>query len=193
MNNHYVVDKHLDCKINLSEHDAISIDVKRDAKACIFFKTSTGTKSTINVELRENAVCEMFGFFKNKSFDTDIKTIVVHHGKKSKCNQDFRFINKKSNTSFEGKIVIPKHVSGCESHMLNKNILLDNQSDAFSKPELEIHNDDTICTHGCTIGALDEEQLFYLQHRGLSYDEAVEILIQGFTHNRVKRFYNNVE
>ena len=61
MNNHYVVDKHLDCKINLSEHDAISIDVKRDAKACIFFKTSTGTKSTINVELRENAVCEMFG------------------------------------------------------------------------------------------------------------------------------------
>ena len=99
-------------------------------------------------------------------------------------------MNKKSNTSFEGKIIIPKHISGCESHMLNKNILLDNQSDAFSKPELEIFNDDTICTHGCTIGALDEDHLFYLQHRGLSYDEAVEILVQGFTHNRVRRFYD---
>ena len=101
----------------------------------------------------------------------------------------FRFVNKKSNTSFEGKIVIPKDISGCESHMLNKNILLDNQSDAYSKPELEIHNDDTICTHGCTIGALDEEQIFYLQHRGLTYDEAVEILVQGFTQGRVRKFY----
>tara|TARA_B100000686_G_scaffold341747_1_gene419628 strand:- start:211 stop:783 length:573 start_codon:yes stop_codon:yes gene_type:complete len=189
MNNHYVVSDKLDCKINLNEKDAVTINVKENAKACLFFKNSKGTKSTIDVTLQENAICEMFGFFKNKSFDTDIKTTVVHKGKKSKCNQDFRFVNKKSNTSFEGKIVIPKHISGCESHMLNKNILLDNQSDAFSKPELEILNDDTICTHGCTIGALDEEQLFYLQHRGLTYDEAVEVLVESFTHGRVRRFY----
>ena len=73
--------------------------------------------------------------------------------------------------------------------MLNKNILLDNQSDAFSKPELNINNDDTICTHGCTIGALDEDHLFYLQHRGLTYEESIEILVQAFIHKKVKRFF----
>jgi len=45
-----------------------------------------------------------------------------------------------------------------------------NKINAFSKPELNINNEDVICTHGCTIGALDENHLFYLQHRGLTYE-----------------------
>ena len=69
---------------------------------------------------------------------------------------------------------------------MNRNILLDNESDAFSKPELDINNDDVICTHGCTIGTLDDEHLFYLQSRGYTYEKAVEVLVEAFAHNRTQ-------
>ncbi len=61
----------------------------------------------------------------------------------------------------------------------------------IKKSELNINNEDVICTHGCTIGALDENHLFYLQHRGLTYEEAVEVLVQAFSHKRTKRFYTH--
>ena len=185
----YVVDKAFDSKIDVQDDSILNFNIKENASACIFFKNSSGASTEINVTLHENSVCEMFGMFKNKNNDTNVITNVIHNGKKSKCNQDFRFINKKSTSSFEGKITIPKHITGCESHMLNKNILLDDDSNAFSKPELNINNEDVICTHGCTIGALDEDHLFYLQHRGLTYEEAVEVLVQAFSHKRVRKFY----
>ena len=75
--------------------------------------------------------------------------------------------------------------TGAINHLL-ANI---DDSSAFSKPELNINNEDVICTHGCTIGALDEDHLFYLQHRGLTYEEAVEVLVQAFSHKRVRKFY----
>ena len=187
----YVVDKVIDSKINVQDNSTLNFDIKENASACIFFKNSSGVSTKINTTLHENSVCEMFGMFKSKNHDTNVITNVIHNGKKSKCNQDFRFINKKSTSSFEGKITIPKHITGCESHMLNKNILLDDNSNAFSKPELNINNEDVICTHGCTIGAFDENHLFYLQHRGLTYEEAVEVLVQAFSHKRTKRFYTH--
>ena len=61
----------------------------------------------------------------------------------------------------------------------------------IKKSELNINNEDVICTHGCTIGAFDENHLFYLQHRGLTYEEAVEVLVQAFSHKRTKRFYTH--
>ena len=184
----YVVDKAFDSKIDVQDDSILNFNVKENVSACIFFKNSSGVSTEINVTLHENSVCEMFGMFKSKNNDTNVITNVIHNGKKSKCNQDFRFINKKSTSSFEGKITIPKHITGCESYMLNKNILLDDDSNAFSKPELNINNEDVICTHGCTIGALDEDHLFYLQHRGLTYEEATEVLVEGFSHNQKRKF-----
>jgi Fe-S cluster assembly protein SufD len=64
--------------------------------------------------------------------------------------------------------------------MLNKNLLLDDESTAFSKPELDIKNDDTICSHGATTGDLDAEQVFYLRSRGIPEPEAINILVDAF-------------
>ena len=64
--------------------------------------------------------------------------------------------------------------------MLNKNLLLDDESFAFSKPELDIKNDDTICSHGATTGPLDQEQVFYLRSRGIAEPQAIEMLIDAF-------------
>ena len=64
--------------------------------------------------------------------------------------------------------------------MLNKNLLLDDESTAFSKPELDIKNDDTVCSHGATTGDLDPEQVFYLRSRGIPEPEAINILVDAF-------------
>ena len=64
--------------------------------------------------------------------------------------------------------------------MLNKNLLLDDDSTAFSKPELDIKNDDTVCSHGATTGPLDAEQIFYLRSRGIAEPDAVDMLIEAF-------------
>jgi len=188
LENNYIIDKSLETKINIADFNTLNFKIKSNAKACLFFeaKGNQDSDTKINVELDENASCELYGFFKNTKKKTNLITNVIHKGSKSKCNQDFRFVNKRGKSSFEGKITVPKDVVKCESHMLNKNILLDTHSDAFAKPELDINNDDVICTHGCTIGALDEDHMFYLQSRGYTEDEATEILVEAFAHMRTQ-------
>ena len=90
------------------------------------------------------------------------------------------FVNKNSVSSFNGLISVPKHIKNCESHMTNKNLLLDNTSQAFAKPELDIKNSNVICTHSSTTGTLDDDQIFYIQSGGLSYEESVDMLIEAF-------------
>jgi len=166
--------------INLEKDTVLNYTLKPNAVARLFFHDRAGVDVKINVDLEENASCEMYGLFHNEGRDPKVVTTVTHKGKKSKCDQDFRFVNKDCESSFEGKITIPKNVTGCESHMLNKNLLLDDDSFAFSKPELDIKNDDTICSHGATTGPLDQEQVFYLRSRGIPEPEAIEILIEAF-------------
>ena len=148
--------------------------------AKLFFYDRAGVNLKVNISLYENASCEIYGLFHNEGKDSNVITDVIHKGKKSKCDQDFRFVNKNCDSSFAGKITIPKDVTGCESHMLNKNLLLDDESTAFSKPELDIKNDDTVCSHGATTGDLDAEQVFYLRSRGIPEPEAINILVDAF-------------
>jgi Fe-S cluster assembly protein SufD len=166
--------------INLEKDSELNYNLKPNSFARLFFYDRAGVDVKINVNLEENASCEMYGFFKNEGKNPKVITTVTHKGKQSKCDQDFRFVNKECESSFEGKITIPKGVTGCESHMLNKNLLLDDESFAFSKPELDIKNDDTICSHGATTGPLDEQQIFYLQSRGIAEPQAIEMLIEAF-------------
>jgi len=166
--------------VNLKDNAVLNYDIKSNASARLFFCDHEGFDLNINVNLHENATCEMYGFFKSNGKNANVVTTVTHNGKKSKCDQDFRFINKQSNSSFQGKITIPKNITGCESNMLNKNLLLDTDSTAFSKPELDINNDDTVCTHGSTTGPIDKDQIFYLRSRGIDEQSAVDMLIEAF-------------
>ena len=174
-----ITDTHKETII-LEIDSVLNYTLKPYSFARLFFYDRAGVDVKINVELEENASCEMYGFFKNEGRDPKVVTTVTHKGKKSKCDQDFRFVNKECDSSFEGKITIPKGVTGCESHMLNKNLLLDDESFAFSKPELDIKNDDTVCSHGATTGPLDENQVYYLRSRGIPEPQAIEILIEAF-------------
>jgi len=81
---------------------------------------------------------------------------------------------------FNGKVVIHKNASGTDTVQKNDNLLLSDKAEIDAKPELVIDHDDVKAAHGCTVGQLDEKQLFYLKSRGLSDAEARQLLTCAF-------------
>ena len=81
---------------------------------------------------------------------------------------------------FNGKVVVAKDAVKTDARQANHNLLLSRGAEIDSKPELEIHTDDVKCSHGATIGQLDEQQLFYLRSRGLDAESARGLLIAAF-------------
>lgn len=81
---------------------------------------------------------------------------------------------------FNGKIFVRKDSQQIDAFQENRNLLLSENADVFTKPQLEIFADDVKCSHGATIGQLSEEELFYLQSRGLSKKTAMQLLTYGY-------------
>ncbi|MGZ3732597.1 MAG: Fe-S cluster assembly protein SufD, partial [Parachlamydiaceae bacterium] len=85
-----------------------------------------------------------------------------------------------SHSSFEGKIVVRQEAQETNAFQLNNNLLLNEGATAESKPNLEIFADNVKASHGATIGQLEKEELFYMQSRGFSSEEAKQLLVHGF-------------
>jgi Fe-S cluster assembly protein SufD len=92
-----------------------------------------------------------------------------------------------SRSSFEGKIMVRQAAQKTEAFQLNNNILLDDHVHADSKPNLEIFADDVKASHGTTIGQLDPEQLFYMQTRNFSRNEAQTLLVKSFCYEILEK------
>jgi Fe-S cluster assembly protein SufD len=88
---------------------------------------------------------------------------------------------------FNGKIVVRKDAQKTDSKQSNKNLLLSEDAVVNTKPQLEIYADDVKCTHGATIGQVDQEAIFYLRSRGIGLEEARSLLIQAFAKEIVAR------
>jgi Fe-S cluster assembly protein SufD len=88
---------------------------------------------------------------------------------------------------FNGKIIVRKDAQKTDAKQTNKALLLSDGAQINTKPQLEIFADDVRCTHGATVGQLDEESLFYLQARGISRADARSLLIRGFAGDIVNR------
>lgn len=81
---------------------------------------------------------------------------------------------------FNGRIVVREGAQKTDAKQSNKNLLLGDGALVFTRPQLEIHANDVKCTHGATIGRLDEESLFYLRTRGIGKDDAKRVLVRAF-------------
>jgi Fe-S cluster assembly protein SufD len=81
---------------------------------------------------------------------------------------------------FNGKIFVRKDAQKTNAYQSNKNILLSDGASVNTKPQLEIFADDVKCSHGCTVGSLDDEALFYLRSRGIDKDKARSLLLHAF-------------
>ena len=109
----------------------------------------------------------------------------MHHASpNSESHQDYKGIFAENATGvFNGKIIVEKEAQKTNAFQQNNNILIDDKASINTKPQLEIFADDVKCSHGCTIGQLDEDALFYLQTRGIPKKEARGLLTYAFANN----------
>lgn len=106
---------------------------------------------------------------------------VEHKAPNTSSLQHFKgVLHDFSQSSFEGKIKVDSEAQGTRAYQLNNNLLLSRGAIANSKPNLEIFADDVKASHGATVSQPNEEELFYLQTRGLSPDQATEILLSAY-------------
>ena len=89
-------------------------------------------------------------------------------------------IDGEATAVFNGKIFVQQDAQKTNAYQSNKNILLSEGASVNTKPQLEIFADDVKCSHGCTVGRLDEEGLFYLRSRGISESTARSLLVHAF-------------
>ncbi len=114
----------------------------------------------------------------------DHNTLVHHRKPHCESHQDYKGIfAEKSTGVFNGKVLVDKIAQKTDAFQSNNNILIDDQATINSKPQLEIFADDVKCSHGCTIGQLDEEALFYMKTRGIPQKEARALLMYAFANN----------
>ena len=89
-------------------------------------------------------------------------------------------LDGKSKGVFNGKIFVRKDAQKTDAKQTNKTLLLSDEATIDTKPQLEIFADDVKCTHGATVGHLDEEQMFYLRSRGIGEEAARDLLTFAF-------------
>ncbi|MDE0756260.1 MAG: SufD family Fe-S cluster assembly protein, partial [Woeseiaceae bacterium] len=114
----------------------------------------------------------------------DNHTRVEHRVGPAVSHEEYRgILNGRSRCVFNGQAVVFEGADGTDANQANHNLLLSDQAEIDTKPELEIYADDVKCSHGATVGQLDETALFYLRSRGLDTTEARRLLTQAFAAN----------
>ena len=117
----------------------------------------------------------------------DQHTEHIHHSGNTYSDLDFKVALKdKARSIYTGQIRIDQEARNCEAYQENRNLLLSEKTRADTIPELEILNDEVSCSHGATIGPVDEEMLYYLAARGIPRDEAVRMIVTGFVEPTLK-------
>ena len=117
----------------------------------------------------------------DKNQHVDNRTIVDH--KEGHCNSSelYKYILDEQSTGvFAGKMLIRPDAQQTVSLQTNRNLCLTNDAHIYAQPQLEIYADDVKCSHGSTVGQLDENALFYMQQRGIPADEARHLLMYAF-------------
>jgi Fe-S cluster assembly protein SufD len=130
----------------------------------------------------KHAECSLNGLYiLNGTQHADNHLYVTHKASHTKSNQFYKgIINSQGHGVFNGAVKVEGNLTQIVSTQMNNNLLLSNKAEIDTKPQLEIYSDDIICSHGATIGELDEEALFYLQSRGIPLEEAKQLLILAF-------------
>jgi Fe-S cluster assembly protein SufD len=114
----------------------------------------------------------------------DHNTLVHHIEPNCESHQDYKGIFNDSSTGvFNGKVLVNKEAQKTNAFQSNNNILTSDKATINTKPQLEIFADDVKCSHGCTIGQLDESALFYMKQRGIPEKEAKALLMYAFSNN----------
>jgi Fe-S cluster assembly protein SufD len=130
----------------------------------------------------EGSSCLLNGLYLGRGTQhLDHHTVIDHAKPHAESHEYFNgVLDERSRGVFNGRIVVRPGAQRTDSKQTNNNLLLSEEARADSQPQLEIYADDVRCTHGATLGPIDEKALFYLKSRGLGAEEARAMLTYGF-------------
>lgn len=132
--------------------------------------------------LGPKAACHMNGAqLAGEGQHADTTTFLDHAAPDCASRQTYKTVLAgKSRGVFQGKILVRQAAQRTDGYQMNQALLLSEEAEIDAKPQLEIYADDVKCSHGATVGALDEAQLFYLRARGIPAEQARAMLVQAF-------------
>ena len=198
----YKIDKKLNSNIKYF-YNNINQEVNSLVEIFILSSGSDFIKNEINCNLNgKHASTFVNGIVTLKNLQHhEIKTNINHLTESTKSYQLIKSVlDNESKAVFQGKIFVHSKAQKTDGYQLSKAILLNNNAEFNAKPELEIYADDVKCSHGSASGNLNENSIFYLMSRGLSYQEAKNLLINGFlldviekiTDSEIKKIIKNI-
>jgi len=179
---HVLIQKGTDLSTAITREN---VDLSRDSSFSMHTYTLSGrfTRNDVRLNLNEpGADGHMFGFYQPGGAELcDNHTLADHRAPNCTSNELYKGILRgKSIGVFNGKVFVHPNAQKTNAYQQNDSIILEDEATMNSKPELEIYADDVKCSHGSTIGQLDEAALFYLRSRGIGYSMSKALLIQAF-------------
>ena len=162
-----------------------NIVVERDAKVEVVVLAMPGVSCDLKMDVRlagEGAEANVFGAYVCGDQETVRIAVDMHHDLPH-CNSRQLFKGIAGGTSrvdFYGKIIVAQDAQRTEAYQENHNILLSDGAKVDTKPQLEIYADDVKCSHGATIGRLNEEEQFYMRSRGITLEDAKVLQMISF-------------
>ena len=183
-------------KIEKNYHfNSINAFQKRNSVSNFFTFSFSGAtiRNNLNIILNDkNCYTNMYGFYAiKKQSHIDNHTSVDHIDENCISNEHYKGImDEGSNGVFNGKIFVRKKAQKTNAFQANNNILLSENAKINTKPQLEIWADDVKCSHGCTVGQLDEDALFYLMSRGISKKDSRALLLSAFSNEIIEKIEN---
>lgn len=145
-----------------------------------------------NIDVRmdhEGAECAVDGLYMiDGNQHTDTHSIIDHRQPRCQSQQLYKgILDGKSRAVFNGKVFVRHGAQKTDARQTNKNLLLSKEARVDTKPQLEIFADDVKCTHGAAIGQLEEDEVFYLESRGLRPELARNLLTYGFAEEVIEK------
>ena len=131
----------------------------------------------------EGSNCDIYGLYVSEGRQHMDNFMRVEHASPRCDSRQFYngVLDGRSRGVFHGRIIVHEGAEKTDAKQTNRNLLLSDSARIDTKPQLEIYNDDVKCTHGATIGQMDEEALFYLRSRGVSERNARMMMLRAFT------------
>ncbi|HXT13100.1 MAG TPA: Fe-S cluster assembly protein SufD [Candidatus Angelobacter sp.] len=137
----------------------------------------------------EGLECILNGLYLTKDEQLADHHMIVEHAQPHCASHEYfnGILDDKSKGVFHGRILVRQIAQKTDAKQTNKNLLLSDDATADTKPQLEIYADDVKCTHGATIGQLNDESIFYLRSRGIGTEMARRMLIHAFAGEIIDR------
>lgn len=127
-----------------------------------------------------------------KSFHHDDTVFITHDAVNCESRQVFKKVLRNGATGvFQGKILVKADAQKTDGYQISQGLLLDDNSNFLAKPELEIYADDVACSHGSTVGAIEEDAIFYLVSRGVPRKQAQDMLVLAFLAEAIDEIDSN--